>query len=54
MTKLTRAILIALDGVGTGANPDAQSYGHEGASSAEAFGVGVLVAGTSFAHTVGL
>ncbi len=35
MTKLTRAILIVLDGVGAGANPDAQSYGDEGASSLE-------------------
>ncbi len=35
MTKLTRAILIVLDGVGAGANPDAQAYGDEGASSLE-------------------
>lgn len=35
MTALKRAILIVLDGVGAGANPDAQAYGDEGASSLE-------------------
>jgi phosphopentomutase len=35
MTKLRRAIVIVLDGVGAGANPDAQVYGDEGASSLE-------------------
>ncbi|MBA2284252.1 MAG: phosphopentomutase [Ktedonobacteraceae bacterium] len=32
---LRRAILIVLDGVGVGANPDASAYGDEGASSLE-------------------
>jgi phosphopentomutase len=35
MTKMTRAIVVVLDGVGAGANPDAQAYGDEGASSLE-------------------
>jgi phosphopentomutase len=35
MTQLRRAILIVLDGVGAGENPDAQMYGDEGASSLE-------------------
>ena len=35
MTKLKRAILIVLDGVGAGPNSDAQAYGDEGASSLE-------------------
>lgn len=35
MTALKRAMLIVLDGVGAGANPDAQAYGDEGASSLE-------------------
>lgn len=35
MTALRRAILIVLDGVGAGANPDAEAYGDEGASSLE-------------------
>ena len=35
MSTLKRAILVVLDGVGAGANPDAQSYGDEGASSLE-------------------
>ncbi len=35
MTKLRRAIVLVLDGVGAGANPDAQVYGDEGASSLE-------------------
>lgn len=35
MTKLKRAILIVLDGVGAGANPDAAAYGDAGASSLE-------------------
>jgi phosphopentomutase len=35
MTLLKRAIVIVLDGVGAGANPDAGSYGDEGASSLE-------------------
>ncbi|GCE16913.1 phosphopentomutase [Dictyobacter kobayashii] len=35
MTHLTRAILIVLDGVGAGENPDARAYGDEGASSLE-------------------
>ncbi len=35
MTKLRRAIVVVLDGVGAGANPDAQVYGDEGASSLE-------------------
>ncbi len=35
MSKIRRAILVVLDGVGAGANPDAQSYGDEGASSLE-------------------
>jgi phosphopentomutase len=35
MTQLRRAILIVLDGVGAGENPDAQAYGDEGASSLE-------------------
>jgi phosphopentomutase len=35
MTRLTRAILIVLDGVGAGPNPDSASYGDQGASSLE-------------------
>ena len=35
MTTLKRAILIVLDGVGAGANPDARAYGDAGASSLE-------------------
>ncbi len=35
MTALKRAILVVLDGVGAGPNPDSQSYGDEGASSLE-------------------
>ena len=35
MTTLKRAILIVLDGVGAGANPDAHDYGDDGASSLE-------------------
>ena len=35
MTALRRAILVVLDGVGAGANPDAHSYGDDGASSLE-------------------
>ncbi len=35
MTTLRRAILVVLDGVGAGANPDAQTYGDAGASSLE-------------------
>ncbi len=35
MSELKRAILIVLDGVGVGANPDAAAYGDEGASSLE-------------------
>ena len=35
MTTLRRAILVVLDGVGAGANPDAHSYGDDGASSLE-------------------
>ncbi len=35
MTRLRRAILVVLDGVGAGANPDAHAYGDDGASSLE-------------------
>jgi phosphopentomutase len=35
MTQLQRAILVVLDGVGAGANPDAHTYGDDGASSLE-------------------
>src|SRR5260370_2933377 len=35
MMALKRAILVVLDGVGVGANPDAAAYGDEGASSLE-------------------
>src|SRR6266852_6183743 len=35
MSKIRRAILVVLDGVGAGANPDAHSYGDDGASSLE-------------------
>ena len=35
MTQLSRAILVVLDGVGAGANPDASIYGDAGASSLE-------------------
>jgi phosphopentomutase len=35
MTTLRRAILVVLDGVGAGANPDAADYGDAGASSLE-------------------
>ena len=30
MTRLQRAILVVLDGVGVGANPDAHAYGDDG------------------------
>ncbi len=33
MSELTRAILVVLDGVGVGENPDAADYGDQGASS---------------------
>ncbi|GAC1566310.1 MAG: phosphopentomutase [Ktedonobacteraceae bacterium] len=35
MSKIRRAILVVLDGVGAGENPDAHDYGDEGASSLE-------------------
>ncbi len=35
MSKLKRAMLVVLDGVGAGANPDAHAYGDDGASSLE-------------------
>jgi phosphopentomutase len=35
MTELKRAVLVVLDGVGAGANPDAAIYGDDGASSLE-------------------
>jgi phosphopentomutase len=35
MSTLQRAILVVLDGVGAGENPDARAYGDEGASSLE-------------------
>ena len=35
MTILKRAIVVVLDGVGAGANPDAHAYGDDGASSLE-------------------
>ena len=35
MSELKRAILVVLDGVGAGENPDARAYGDEGASSLE-------------------
>jgi phosphopentomutase len=35
MSTVKRAILVVLDGVGVGANPDAAAYGDEGASSLE-------------------
>jgi len=35
MSKVKRAILVVLDGVGVGANPDAHDYGDDGASSLE-------------------
>jgi phosphopentomutase len=35
MSKLKRAILVVLDGVGVGANPDAHAYGDDGANSLE-------------------
>jgi phosphopentomutase len=35
MTTMTRAIVVVLDGVGAGANPDAHTYGDDGASSLE-------------------
>src|SRR2546426_1705617 len=35
MTALKRAMLVVLDGVGAGANPDAHAYGDDGASSLE-------------------
>lgn len=35
MSRLKRAVLVVLDGVGVGANPDAAAYGDEGASSLE-------------------
>ena len=35
MSRIKRAILVVLDGVGAGANPDAHTYGDDGASSLE-------------------
>ncbi len=35
MSKLKRAMLVVLDGVGAGPNPDAHAYGDDGASSLE-------------------
>src|SRR5690242_6390147 len=35
MSKIRRAVLVVLDGVGAGENPDAQNYGDVGASSLE-------------------
>ena len=35
MTQMRRAIVVVLDGVGAGANPDAHAYGDDGASSLE-------------------
>src|SRR5437667_9979588 len=35
MSKVKRAILVVLDGVGAGPNPDADVYGDDGASSLE-------------------
>ncbi len=35
MTALKRALVVVLDGVGAGANPDAHAYGDDGASSLE-------------------
>lgn len=35
MSELKRALLVVLDGVGAGENPDARAYGDEGASSLE-------------------
>ncbi|HEX9133202.1 MAG TPA: phosphopentomutase [Ktedonobacteraceae bacterium] len=35
MSKVKRAMLVVLDGVGAGANPDAHAYGDDGASSLE-------------------
>ena len=35
MSKVKRALLVVLDGVGAGANPDAHAYGDDGASSLE-------------------
>src|SRR5205085_9857455 len=35
MSRIKRAILVILDGVGVGANPDAHAYGDDGASSLE-------------------
>src|SRR5437588_3454525 len=35
MSRIKRAILVVLDGVGAGANPDAPAYGDDGASSLE-------------------
>src|SRR5258708_37045511 len=35
MSTVKRAILVVLDGVGAGANPDAHDYGDDGASSLE-------------------
>src|SRR5712671_114860 len=35
MTGFKRAIVVVLDGVGVGANPDAHAYGDDGASSLE-------------------
>ncbi len=35
MTTLQRALVVVLDGVGAGANPDASTYGDDGASSLE-------------------
>jgi phosphopentomutase len=41
MTQMKRAIVIVLDGVGAGANPDAHAYGDDGASSLEHCAVAV-------------
>src|SRR5579864_9146466 len=35
MSKIRRALVVVLDGVGAGANPDASTYGDDGASSLE-------------------
>src|SRR5438445_2849072 len=35
MSRIKRAILVVLDGVGAGANPDAHAYRDDGASSLE-------------------
>ena len=55
MTALKRAILVVLDGVGAGANPDAHAYGDEGASSLEhcAQAIGGLIAAQPGQHWPG-